>query len=173
MERSTISQILPLGIILPLVILLGAEFLVSTGLRFYNNHQQNVISEKKSLLDQKENEILNKLKNNEGFFVFSQYANISELAKNRYSFNLLLERFNLLMPQFLIVKNFSYDDENKTITLKVSTLNWDDYFKFYTYLKNNDYFKIDKIDDPKLNEQTQTIDFNLTLKLKPKFFEKQ
>lgn len=173
MDKTKISEIIPIGVVLPLLIILGVEFLISYGLEFYNSRQIAVIEEKKSFLTSKENEILNKLKNNEGYFLFSQYANISKLAKERFSFNLLLDKFNALMPKFLIIQNFGYDSQNNLISLDLKTKTWDDYLKLITYLKNNEYFSIEKANDPKFNEKEGVVEFQLTLKLKNKFFQKQ
>ncbi|MER3570079.1 MAG: hypothetical protein C4348_00475 [Patescibacteria group bacterium] len=171
MERTKISDILPIGALMPLLIVLGIELLFSYGLAYYNNFQENQIQEKTQNLTQKENEILNKIKTNEGYFVFSQYANIAELAQRRYSVNQIIEKFNKLMPKFLIVKSFAYDDEKKEINLKLSTVNWDDYLKFVDYLEKNPNFKIIENPSPKYNTQSQLIDFTLQIQLTPNFFK--
>lgn len=171
MERTKISDILPIGALMPLLVVLGIELLFSYGLAYYNNFQENQIQEKTQNLTQKENEILNKIKTNEGYFVFSQYANIAELAQRRYSVNQIIEKFNKLMPKFLIVKSFAYDDEKKEINLKLSTVNWDDYLKFIDYLEKNPNLRIIENPSPEYNTQSQLIDFTLQIQLTPNFFK--
>ncbi len=171
MERFKISEIIPIGFLLPFLIILSIELLFIYGLSYYNQNQENFLNQKKEELDRKENEILNKIKNNEAYFVFSQYANASFLAQNKISLNTVLEKFNASMPKFLSIKNFNYDDEEKEISLNLSFETWEDYLKFRNYLQKTSKFKIKKESFPLKDEKSGNFNFNLTLILTPDFFK--
>jgi len=171
MERFKISEIIPIGLLLPFLIILAIEFIFIYGLSFYNQNQENFLSQKKSELDRKENEILNRIKNNESYFVFSQYANVSSLAQQRISLNTILEKFNASMPKFLIIKSFSYDEENKEINLSLSFRTWDEYLKFRNYLQKTAKFKIKNETYPLIDEKSGSLNFSLILNLTPEFFK--
>ncbi|MFZ8806437.1 MAG: hypothetical protein ACO2OW_02620 [Minisyncoccia bacterium] len=171
MERFKISELIPIGLLLPFLIILGIELLFVYGLSYYNQSQENFLNQKKVELDRKENEILNKIKNNEAYFVFSQYANASFLAQNKISLNTVLEKFNASMPKFLNVKNFSYDEENKEVNLNLSLRSWDEYLRFRNYLQKTAKFKIKKESYPQYDQKSGNLTFNLTLTLTPEFFK--
>jgi len=173
MERFKISEIIPIGFLLPFLIILGIEILFSYGLSYYNKRQENFLNQKKIGLDEKENEILNKIKNNEAYFVFSQYANVSFLAQNKISLNTVLEKFNASMPKSLNIKNFSYEEKNRELNLNLSLSfkSWDEYLKFRNYLQKTAKFKIKEESYPQYDQKSGDLTFNLSLILTPEFFK--
>jgi len=171
MERFKISEVLPLNLYLPFIIILAIELLFYYGLDFYNQKQLQSIQDKKAEIEKKENEIFNKIKNNEAYFIFSQYANSAYLAENRISLNTLIEKFNTAMPKSLIVKSFAYDKKEKSISLNLAFRSWDDYLKFRSYLEKNPKFIIDKESYPRYDEKENLLTFSLTLKLTSQFFK--
>ncbi len=169
MEKLKLNNVLPLGIILPFALILLTEYLLSYGLNFYNQKLSQQINDLESKLVRREKELITNLEANDFFYVFSKVVNILEIARQRHSLNFVIARFNQLMPKFLIIKNFEFDNDENKITIKASVKDWIDYVRFHNYLSKIQHFQIKEIQFPKF-EQNE-INFTMVLGLTPSFYQ--
>ena len=168
---KNLKNSIPLGFALPILIIILIELGIIQGLNFYIQKLNQDIVNLENKLRQKEENIKGGLEVNEFFKVFSQAVNIIEILKNRQSLLFIINRFNELMPKFLIIKDFDYDSEKNTIEISASVNNWQDYIRFHKYITNLKVFEVRDFTSPKLDEDS-LINFSMVLLLKPDFFNK-
>lgn len=169
MENFNLKNIIPIGLIFPFILLIGLEYFLIFGLDYYNQRLSQQISNLETTLTQKETELGQGLKTNEAFYVFSQIGNIVEILKNRKSVNLVINKFNRIMPKFLILKTFEFDAEKSEIKIQGAFQNWQDYVRFYRYLTSLPDIEIKESQPPKLEKNL--INFSMVLFLKPSFYK--
>lgn len=163
-------NIIPLGFILPFLIIIGFEFLISYGLDFYNQRLSSQIDNLNSVLKQKQESLAEGLEDNEAFKVFSQAVNLVELLNSNQPLSLIIAKFNQLMPRFIIIKNFNYDAEQKTIEISGLAQDWLDYIRFYHYITNLKDLELRSFKSPTLDDEN-FIKFSMVFFLKPSFFQ--
>jgi len=163
------KSIIPWGLLTPFLIIILVEYGVSFGLDFYSQRLNQQVNELESKLKQKEEIIKGGLGTNEAFKVFSQTVNIVEIYKNRQSLNFVINRFNQLMPKFLILNEFRYDADGKQIEINASVPNWQDYLRFYKYITNLQVLEVKNFSSPKLGDNN-LINFSMVFLLKPSFY---
>ena len=168
MKNFNWKNILPWGMLMPFFLLIGFEYLVDFGLTFYNKRLNNEISLLESSLTQKEEALMQTLKTNEAFYVFSQIANIVEIVKNRASVNYVIDKFNKIMPNFLIINEFEFNAETNEIKIRGAVNSWSDYVRFHSYLTNLSDIELKSFESPKLEKNL--INFSMVLLLKPSFY---
>lgn len=164
-----LRQFIPLGFVFPFLVIIAVEFGLGYGLDFYNQNLNNQISNLESKITQKEAELSNKLSSNETYFVFSQLVNLVEILKNRHSLNFVIDKFNKLMPKFLVIKSFSFDAEQNEINLEASVNNWNDYIRFHYYLSHHPDIEIKSFTSPRL--ENNVVNFSMVLRLRPSFYK--
>jgi len=163
-------NIIPLGFILPFLIVIGLELLISYGLYFYNQRLTAKINNLDSVLKQKQENLAESLETDEAFKAFSQTVNLVELLNHNQSLSLIITKFNQLMPKFIKIKNFTYNADERTIEISVVTQNWLDYVRFYKYVTNLKDLEIKSFTSPKLDDKS-FINFSMVFFLKPSFFQ--
>lgn len=164
---------LPLGFLLPFILIIGFEYLVNFGLGFYNERLNATISSLESNLKQKEQELNQMLKENESFYVFSQFVNIAEIARERRSVNFIIDKFNRVMPKFLAIEEFKFDADKNEIEFKGKVNNWVDYVRLHEYITSLPYFMLKELKSPKFDEKENIIEFSMVLFLKPEFYKQE
>jgi hypothetical protein len=164
-----IKDLLPIGLIAPFLIIIAIELIIGFGMDFYTKKLNNQIAILENEIKQKEENLMGGLNTNPSYKVFSQVVNITEILKNRKSLNFVINKFNQLMPKFLIINSFNYNTEKQEIEISVSLQNWQDYFRFYRYLKSLKELEIKSISNPQM-DKNNLINFSVVLLLKPNFY---
>jgi hypothetical protein len=165
-----IKDYLPIGLLLPFMMILAFEGMLIYGGGFYKQSLSNKISNLETSLNSREEENLNKLTKNETYFVFSQAVNIVEILKERKDIIKIVNRFNSLMPKFLRLDNFTFNSSLNTISFSGSVQGWDNFFKFKNYLVSENKYFSGKIESgPNYNEGT--VNFSAVISLKPDFYQ--
>jgi predicted component of type VI protein secretion system len=111
-------------------------------LDFYSERLNQQISNLENLLEQKEESLKGNLEVNEAFRIFSQALNIVEVLKERRSLSFIINKFNQIMPKFLIIKSFAYDGEKQEVKIEASVSNWQDYLRFHKYVADLPYLEL-------------------------------
>jgi hypothetical protein len=163
-------NIIPWGFILPFLIIIGLELLISYGLDFYNQILSNQIVNLDSVLKQKQESLAEGLETNEAFKVFSQTVNLVELLNRNQPLSLIITKFNQLMPNFVNLKSFSYDADARTIEISAATRSWLDYVRFHQYVTNLKDLGIKSFKSPSLDDKN-LVNFSMVFFLKPSFFQ--
>ncbi len=166
-----LKDLIPFGVLLPFLIIVGLEILGSYFLDIFNNSLNNKIFLLESQLKNKEEEIINKLKVDDSFVVFSQTVNITEILKRRNSVKKVIDRFNSLMPKFLDLSQFNYNNKQQEISFSGSVNNLENYLRFSKYLDNHPLFELKFISPPNISKESGKVDFSVTIKLKPGFYQ--
>ncbi len=169
MVKPDLKKIVPLGFLLPFLLIIIFELVLSYGLDFYNRRLNDQIGNLELKLKEKENQLSGNLESNDAYIVFSQLVNIVEFVKNRQSLIYVINKFNEIMPKFLIVRSFGYDDDRKEITIEASLTSWEDYARFNYYLNSLDLVEVRSFTSPIFEKDL--INFSLVLYLKPGFFK--
>jgi len=164
------KSIIPWGLILPFLIIFVVEYGLSYGLDFYVQRLNQQIPELESKIKQKEESVKGELETNEVFKIFSQAVNIVEILKNRKSLSFVINRFNQLMPKFLIVKEFDYDADKQELNITAAVSSWQDYLRFYKYASGLQVFKMKNFTSPVIGENN-LINFSIVFLLKPDFYK--
>jgi len=164
------KNIIPLGLILPFLIIIGLELLISYGLDFYNQRLGSQIDKLDLVIKQKQESLVESLETNEAFKVFSQTVNLVEVLNKQRSITFIINKFNQLMPKFITIKSFSYDAEKNTIEVSGLANNWQDYLRFYQYITNLKDLKLVAFESPILTDDN-LIHFSLVFYLNPTFFQ--
>jgi hypothetical protein len=162
-------NLIPWGLVAPFLIVILIEYGISFGMNFYSQKLNQQINELEAKLKQKEETIRGGLETNEAFKAFSQTVNIVEILKNRKSLSFVINKFNQLMPKFLMVKNFSYDGERGEIKIDAAVSNWQDYLRFHKYVSGLQVLELKNFTPPKL-EENKLIQFSMVFLLKPNFY---
>ncbi len=170
MEGFNIKEILPIGFILPFILIILFEIIILYGLDFYNQRLSQEIAKLESDLQAKEEALTKNIEANEAYYRFSQVANIVEIVKHRKLLADIILKFNQLMPKFLVVNQFTFDAEKNEITIDASVNSFEDFARFYQYLSQLKELEIKSLQSPKLRENK--VNFSLVLYLKPEFFKK-
>jgi hypothetical protein len=163
-------NLIPIGLVAPFLIIILIEYGLGLGLDFYNQKLDQQIEGLEDLLKQKEESLKGGLKTNEAFKIFSQTVNIIEILKNRKSLSFVINKFNQLMPKFLIVKEFKYDAEKREIEINAIVSNWQDYLRFHKYVTGLKVLELKDFTPPRL-EENNLIQFSMVFLLKPNFYE--
>jgi hypothetical protein len=165
-------NIIPIGFILPFVIVIALEFILSYGLDFYSRSLTNQIADLESKLRQREESLAGTLTNNEFYRVFSQVVNLSglDILNNNRSLIGAINQFNKLMPKFVSIKNFTYDREAKKISISASVPNWFEYVRFHRYITNLKELKVESLSSPSADERN-VVNFSAVFSLNPSFFQ--
>jgi hypothetical protein len=165
-------NIIPLGFILPFIIVIVLEFILSYGLDFYSRSLTNQIADLESKLRQREESLAGTLTNNEFYRVFSQVVNLSglDILNNNRSLIGAINQFNKLMPKFVSIKNFTYDREAKKISISASVPNWFEYVRFHRYITNLKELKVESLSSPSADERN-VVNFSAVFSLNPSFFQ--
>lgn len=169
MENYNLTNVKPLGFLLPFILLIAFEYFLIFGLDIYNQRLAQKIANLETNLNKKEFELNQSLSNTDAFYVFSQVANIVEILKNRNSVIFIITKFNKIMPKFLILKSFEFDAEKNELKIKGAVQNWRDYIRFHHYLENLTDIELKEFHAPKLEENL--INFSMVLFLKPSFYK--
>ncbi len=164
-----LKHLLPWGFIFPFLLIIAFELALSYGLDFYNKSLESQINNLELTLNQKEAEISGKLSSNEAYFVFSQVANIVEILKSRPSVNFVINKFDKIMPKFVVIKSFSFDADKQEIQIEASVNNWDDYVRFHNYISHHPDLELRSFTSPKLEENL--INFSMVFYLRPNFYK--
>jgi hypothetical protein len=164
------KSIIPWGLVLPFLIIILIEYGLSYGLDFYIQRLNQQIPALETKIRQKEESVKGGLETNEAFKIFSQTVNIVEILKNRKSLSLVINRFNQLMPKFLIVKEFDYDADKQEINITAAVSNWQDYLRFHKYGSSLQVFELKNFTSPTIGENN-LINFSMVFLLKPAFFK--
>jgi sulfite reductase alpha subunit-like flavoprotein len=164
------KNLIPWGLVAPFIIIILIEYGLSFAINFYNQRLNQQISELEINLKQKEESTKGGLETNEAFKVFSQAVNIVEILKNRQSLSFVINKFNQLMPKFLIVKEFKFDAEKREIEINAAVSNWQDYLRFHKYVTGLQVLEIKDFTSPRL-EADNLIKFSMVFLLKPNFYE--
>jgi hypothetical protein len=90
--------------------------------------------------------------------------------KNRKSLSFVINKFNQLMPKFLIINNFTYDGEKGEIKIDAAVSNWQDYLRFHKYVTGLQVLELKDFTPPRLEEKN-LIQFSMVFLLKPNFYE--
>jgi hypothetical protein len=128
------------------------------------------IAELDAKIKQKEEGVKGGLETNEAFKVFSQTVDIVEILKNKQSLSFVINKFNQLMPKFLIIKEFDYDAEKQTININAAVSNWQDYLRFHKYVSSLQVFELQNLPSPTMSENN-LINFSMVFLLKPDFYK--
>jgi hypothetical protein len=163
-------NLIPWGLVAPFLIIILIEYGLSFGIDFYNQKLNQQISELEANLKQKEESTKGDLGTNEAFKAFSQSINIVEILKNRQSLSFIINKFNQLMPKFLIIKEFKYDAEKREIEVNATVSNWQDYLRFHKYVTGLQVLELKNFTSPKVDENN-LINFSMVFLLKPNFFK--
>ncbi len=164
-----LRQFIPFGLVFPFLLIIFIELALGWGLDFYQQQLNTQINNLETQLNQKEAELSGKLSSNEAYFVFSQLVNLVEILKTKRSLNFVIDKFNQLMPKFLVIKNFDFDAEKNEISFEASVAHWNDYIRFHRYLTNHSDLELRSYTSPRL-EKNQ-INFSMVLYLKPSFYK--
>lgn len=162
---------IPVGLVLPFIIIILAEYLILFGLRYYNNRLDYQIGNLRNQLDEKEKNIKNILARNDYYLVFSQSVNMMEILrlKETKSLNFVINRFNQLMPNFIQLDRFSYDSDKNEIIISGYVDSWTNYIRFHNYVNNNPSFTINNF-VANLDKEKGYIKFNMNLSLNSNFY---
>jgi len=163
-------NIIPWGFILPFLIIIGLELLISYGLDFYNQRLSSQIYNLDSVLKQKQESLAEGLETNEAFKVFSQTVNLVELLNRNQPLSLIINKFNQLMPKFVNLKSFSYNVDERTIEISAVTQSWLDYVRFHQYVTNLKDLELKSFTSPRLDDKN-LVNFSMVFFLKPSFFQ--
>ncbi|GIW67148.1 MAG: hypothetical protein KatS3mg096_016 [Candidatus Parcubacteria bacterium] len=163
-------NIIPLGLILPFLIIIVIEYSLNFGLNWYSQKLDNKVNNLEVKIKQKEEALKGVLETNQAFKIFSQAVNITEILKTRSSLSFVINKFNQLMPKFLSLQNFRYDADKNEIAISASVPSWQDYIRFHKYIAELKDVEIQSFTPPKLSEKN-TIDFSMVLILKPNFYQ--
>jgi len=167
---NKLKDYVPIGLILPFLIILAVEGGLIYGLDFYKKNLSNKITILESSLNLKEEENLKKLVKDETYFVFSQSVNIVEILKQRKDVEKVIERFNSLMPKFLKLDNFNFKPSLNSISFSGSVSGWENFFKLKDYLLRENKYFVGKIESgPTYNEGI--VNFSAVINLKPDFYQ--
>lgn len=165
------KNIIPLGLVLPFLIIIFLEVIIFYGLGFYSQRLNQQITNLDSLIKQKQESLAGALENDEAFRAFSQMVNLVEVLNQKHSLSFVINKFNGLMPRFVTIKDFSYDAEQKTISISASIYGWVNYVRFYEYISNlKDYLEVKSVSSPSLDERG-LVNFSVVFSLKPNFFQ--
>jgi len=164
------KNIIPFGLVVPFLIIIVIEYGIILALNSYNQKLNEDILTLEIRLKEREENIVGVLESNIGFKTFSQAVNVVEILKNRKSLNFVINKFNQLMPQFLIIKEFNYDADEQKIEILAATQSWEEFLSFYKYLSNLQAFEIKELVPPKL-DQNNLVSFSMVLLLKPSFYQ--
>jgi hypothetical protein len=164
------KNLIPLGLVAPFLIIILIEYGFILGLDFYNQKLDKQIKGLEDLLKQKEESLKGGLETNEAFKIFSQTVNIIEILKNRKSLSFVINKFNQLMPKFLIIKDFTYDGEKQEIKIDAAVSDWQDYLRFHKYVTGLKVLELKDFTPPRL-EENNLIQFSMVFLLKPNFYE--
>jgi hypothetical protein len=164
------KNIIPWGLIAPFLIIILIEYGISFGLNFYNQKLNQDISNLEAKLKQKEESLAGGLGANSAFKVFSQAVNIVEILKNKKSLSFVINKFNQLMPKFLIIREFNYDADKQEIEISAATQSWQDYLRFHKYVTSLQAVELKSLTSPKLGENN-LIQFSMVFLLKPAFYQ--
>jgi hypothetical protein len=168
MEKWT--NLIPWGLIAPFLIIILIELGLSFGINFYTQKLNQQISELEINLKQKEESTKGGLETNEAFKAFSQAINIVEILKNRQSLSFVINKFNQLMPKFLIIKEFKYDADKREIEIDAVVSSWQDYLRFHKYVNGLQFLEVKNFTSPKMGENN-LINFSMVFFLKPGFYQ--
>jgi hypothetical protein len=170
------KNIIPWRLVLPFIVIILIEYGLSQWLIFYNQSLNQEIGRLESAIKEKESVLEGGIESNEAFRIFSQAVNIAEIVKNRKSLTFIINKFNnRILPKFLTINNFSYDDENQEVKITASVNNWLDYLRFHKYVAKYasevQEIEIKEIEAPKFDEEKKIINFSMVFSLKPNFYQ--
>jgi len=164
------KSIIPWGLVMPFLIIVLVEYGLSYGLSFYNQKLDQQIKDLEVKLRQKEENLKGGLETSESFKVFSQAVNIVEILKNLRSLTFVINKFNQLMPKFLVLKSFSYDADKQEIEIAGDLPNWQDYLRFHKYLTSLNVLELKSFPVPRV-DKNNLINFSMVIFLKPDFYK--
>lgn len=163
-------SIIPISLILPFIIIIGLELIISYGLDFYNQRLSNQVNNLDLSLKQKQESLIGNLEANESFKVFSQTVNLVEILKLNRQLSFIINKFNQMMPKFITIRNFNYDAEKNIIEISCLAQNWSDYVRFHRYITNLKDLELKSFKSPILDDKN-LINFSMVFFLKPSFFQ--
>jgi len=161
---------IPFGFIIPFLILIIVEYGFLYGLSYYKKNLDNSIYELEQKLKQAEDQIKGNINEDQTYIVFSKAVNIMEIWKNKKSLTTIIDNFNKIMPKFLSIKNFSYDDDLKEISIAASVPSWKDYLRFYKYVYSLNVLAVKSLSTP-ASDDNGIVSFSIVFSLKPAFFQ--
>jgi hypothetical protein len=168
---ETLKNLIPPGVLVPFLAIIVFEVLVSNLLTFYGNSLQNQTISLESKIKAKEGEIAKQILAEDSFVAFSQIVNIVEISKNRKSVIPVLEKFNSLMPKFLTLESFNFNEEAQEISFQGNIDNTLNYIRFLNYINNHQAFEVKSITPVGIPKVEGKINFSATIKLKPSFYQ--
>lgn len=159
-----------IGILLPFLIIIVLEVIGLYALNLLNKDFRSQIDNLESAIKNKEEDIAKAISQGEGYIVFSQLVNVVEFVKRKQSVNFFIERFNSLMPKFLEINSFSFDRNNKEITVDGYVNNLNDYIRFSRYLNGLTAVKVKSISQPYLTDG-EKMKISFVISLQPDFYK--
>lgn len=168
---TSLRELIPVGFILPFLIIIVFEFLIGFGLSFYNNSLQNQIVSLEQSLKTREEALKGKLTDNEAYQAFSQFANLIEIIKKRKSLYIIVQKFTPLIPQFVEVKKLEFDSDKNLLVLGGLVDNWLDYVRLHYYFSRQNEVIFKSFKSPKVDEKSGKIEFEFSFQLKPNFYQ--
>ncbi len=168
---ENIKNLIPIGFLLPFLIIILIEILAVYVLGTFETSLNNQIVAIEETIKRKEEEVIKKLTDNESFVVFSQMVNIIEILKNRNLASVVIDKFNSLMPKFLMIEKFEFDNKKQEINFTANVSNLIDYVRFLSYLNNQLTFELKSITPPEISKESGTVSFSVIIKLKPDFYK--
>lgn len=171
MERGSIFEKIPINYVLPFVVILILEFLISFGLNTYKNALNNQISNIEMEIGSKEKEFLPQLQKSEGYYYFSKADYINKIVSQRKSVFQIVSKLKEFLPKFVNLESLSVDTLDETVDMKLSVNSWTDFSRFVKYFSNHPDFDLDNLSSPSLSEKDRTINFQVKIKLRPTFYK--
>lgn len=166
-----LKNLIPFGFFIPFLTIILVEILVVYLLGVVETSLNNQIVAIEKTIKTKEEEVVKKLTDNESFVVFSQLVNIIEILKKRKSASVVIDKFISLMPKFLIIDSFNFDNEKQEINFSGSVSNLSDYIRLLNYLNNQSAFELKSITPPSISKESGTVSFSVVISLKPDFYK--
>jgi hypothetical protein len=166
-------NIIPIGFILPFVIIIVIEFGVLYGLNFYKQILQGRIDNLKNDIKTQQSSLAGSLEDNESYQVFSQMVNLLEILNRKHSIVSVLDEFNKIMPKFVTIKNFNYDAESNKISISGNVPDWESYVRFHQYINNLKDLRLDSFTSPTFDEKNNIVNFSMVLVLNQSFYQKK
>lgn len=165
------KNLVPIGLFFPFLIIILLELLSVYLLGIIETSLNNKIALLEERIKSKEEALTQELINNENFMVFSQMVDIVEILRKRNLAQNVIDKFNSLMPKFLSIEKFSFDNQKKEIVFVSNVNNLTDYVRFLNYLNHQSAFEVKSITPPNIAKETGKVNFSVTIKLKEDFYK--
>lgn len=165
------KNLIPVGFFLPFLVIILFEIAAGYILGIVETSLSNQVVALEKAINTKEEEGVKKLISNESFVAFSQLVNIVEILKNRNLVTVGINKFNSLMPKFLMIESFDFDNDKQEISFSGSVSNLTDYIRFLNYLNSQSAFELKSITPPQISKEGGAVIFSVIIKLKPDFYK--